>query len=247
MSTLIRLYPQAWRDRYESEFLGILEARPPSRRDRLDIVRGALDARLHPEIPGRPKTPGRSRQTAGWAAATSVLAGVTYLAWVGLAMRDFRGWDQGEPESVGAMIVLSGVASLLLAVTHVLLALAGQSSMRQFGNVGASVAAVSFTLTAFGAGTTLLLAVAGSVLLAAAMAGRTIPIWLSALWIVASVVLVVTMLDFVAGGGQDIGLVPFLTPFGLVWLLVGFAVAWTGVPPRPIAATGTASPDDGRK
>jgi hypothetical protein len=30
------------------EFRGILEARPPSGRDRLDIVRGAVDARLHP-------------------------------------------------------------------------------------------------------------------------------------------------------------------------------------------------------
>lgn len=49
MTRLVRLYPQAWRDRYEDEFLALLEERPPKPGDRLDIVRGALDARLHPQ------------------------------------------------------------------------------------------------------------------------------------------------------------------------------------------------------
>jgi hypothetical protein len=239
MTALIRLYPPAWRERYEAEFLGILEARPPSRRDRMDIVRGALDARLHPEIPGRPDAPGRSMQTAGWVAASSIAAGAVFLAWVGLIVRDFRGWDSGEPETSGAMLVLSGIASLLLAATHVLLAHAGQPSMRTFGNIGASVAAVSFLLTAVGGGTTLLFAIAGSVLLGLAMAGRTVPLWLSVVWIAASVVLVATMLGFVAGGGTAVGLMPFLAPFGLVWLLIGMMVARSGVPARPITTDGS--------
>src|SRR4029077_17181152 len=50
MSALIRLYPRAWRERYEDEFLALLEARPPTFGDRLDIVRAALDARLHPQV-----------------------------------------------------------------------------------------------------------------------------------------------------------------------------------------------------
>jgi hypothetical protein len=239
MTALMRLYPRAWRERYETEFIGILEARPPSGRDRLDIVRGAVDARLHPEVPGSPEIPGRSMQTAGWLAAASILAGVGYLAWVGLIVRDFRGWDSGEPETSGAMIALSGIASLLLALTHVLLALAGQPSMRTFGNVGASVAAVSFVLTAVGGGMTLLIAMAGSVILALALAGRTVPVWLSVVWIAASIVLVATMLGFVAGGGTAVGLMPFLAPFGLVWLLVGLIVARAGVPARPIETAGS--------
>ncbi len=238
MTALVRLYPRAWRERYEAEFLGILEARPPSSRDRFDIVRGALDARLHPEIPGQPDTPRRSMRAAGWAAASSILAGVVYLAWVGLIVRDFRGWGAGEPETSGAMMVLVGTASLLLAATHVLLALAGQPSMRTFGNVGASVAAVSFVLTALGGGTTLLFALAGSVSLALAMAGRTVAVWLSVVWILASVVLVAAMLGFVAGGGTAVGHMPFLAPFGLVWLLVGLTVARSGVPTRPIETAG---------
>ena len=50
MSALIRLYPAAWRNRYEEEFLALIEARPPSVGDRWDIVRGAFDARLHPHV-----------------------------------------------------------------------------------------------------------------------------------------------------------------------------------------------------
>jgi hypothetical protein len=237
MTALVRLYPRAWRERYEAEFLGILQARPPSRRDRLDIVRGALDARLHPEIPGRPDAPGHPTQTAGWVAVSSILAGVVFLAWVGLILRDFRGWDGGQPETSGAMFVLSGLAALLLAATHVLLAVAGQPSMRTFGNVGASVAAASFVLTAVGGGPSLLFAIAGSVILAVAMAGRTVPVWLSVLWIAASVVLVATMLGFVGGGGMAVGLLPWLAPFGLSWLLIGLTVARSGVPARPIATT----------
>jgi hypothetical protein len=48
MTRLIGLYPQTWRDRYEDEFLALLAERPPDPLDRLDIVRGAIDARLHP-------------------------------------------------------------------------------------------------------------------------------------------------------------------------------------------------------
>jgi hypothetical protein len=56
MSALIRLYPRGWRDRYEAEFVTLLEARPPTIGDRFDIVRSALDARLHPQV-RRPEAP----------------------------------------------------------------------------------------------------------------------------------------------------------------------------------------------
>jgi hypothetical protein len=48
---LLRLYPSAWRRRYEDEVRSILEEAPVGRRQRLDLVRGALDAWLHPERP----------------------------------------------------------------------------------------------------------------------------------------------------------------------------------------------------
>jgi hypothetical protein len=45
---LVRLYPKAWRSRYGDEMLALLEVAPLGWRDRLDLVRGALDAWLHP-------------------------------------------------------------------------------------------------------------------------------------------------------------------------------------------------------
>ncbi len=45
---LVRLYPAAWRERYEDEFLAVLEERPLSPFDAFDIALGALDARLRP-------------------------------------------------------------------------------------------------------------------------------------------------------------------------------------------------------
>ena len=50
MSGLIRLYPRDWRDRYEAEFLGLVSERRQSVAERLDIIRGALDAHLHPQV-----------------------------------------------------------------------------------------------------------------------------------------------------------------------------------------------------
>lgn len=50
MSALIRLYPAPWRARYGAEFEALLADRAPSLRDRLDIVLGALDARLAPQV-----------------------------------------------------------------------------------------------------------------------------------------------------------------------------------------------------
>lgn len=52
MKRLVGLYPADWQARYGPEFEAILQARPPGARDRVDIVRGAIDARLHPQVPG---------------------------------------------------------------------------------------------------------------------------------------------------------------------------------------------------
>ena len=48
---LLRLYPRAWRNRYEDEFAALLEQCPFSLSDLLDIFVGAIDARLHPHVP----------------------------------------------------------------------------------------------------------------------------------------------------------------------------------------------------
>jgi hypothetical protein len=47
----VALYPAAWRARYGEELEAVLGEAGLSLRDRLDLVRGALDAHLHPAVP----------------------------------------------------------------------------------------------------------------------------------------------------------------------------------------------------
>jgi len=47
---LVRLYPHAWRVRYEEEFLAMLEQRSASVWDLLDVALGVLDAWLRPQV-----------------------------------------------------------------------------------------------------------------------------------------------------------------------------------------------------
>lgn len=65
MRRLIGLYPRAWRERYAAEFEDLLDDRPATFRDQLDIAAGALDAWLHPQVAGHPVDPaaaGRHRR-----------------------------------------------------------------------------------------------------------------------------------------------------------------------------------------
>jgi hypothetical protein len=50
MRMLLRLYPKAWRDLYGDEFAAILAAQRLSPRLLLDILGGAVDARLQPQV-----------------------------------------------------------------------------------------------------------------------------------------------------------------------------------------------------
>lgn len=57
MTRLIDLYPRGWRDRYGDELADLIAGRPLTFSDRLDLVRGILDAHRHPEL-ADPAIPG---------------------------------------------------------------------------------------------------------------------------------------------------------------------------------------------
>jgi hypothetical protein len=83
VTRLVLLYPRDWRARYEDEFLALLADRPPDPLGRLDIVRGAIDARLHPQVNGSSHDPAESpappspwRSRAGWLA---MVGGVLWI------------------------------------------------------------------------------------------------------------------------------------------------------------------------
>jgi hypothetical protein len=88
MSRLVRLFQRDWRERYESEFLDVLEARPPGLADRIDIVRAALDAHLHPQVPRPDDIPQPAAEQAGDVLARRLGygavagAGLWVVAWI---------------------------------------------------------------------------------------------------------------------------------------------------------------------
>jgi hypothetical protein len=82
--TLLRLYPGRWRARYGEEMTALLETSPVGWHDRLDLVRGAIDAWLHPPTPSR--TPALAALVGGglWTMVSAgVLFGPTPPDWPG--------------------------------------------------------------------------------------------------------------------------------------------------------------------
>jgi len=82
MTRLVALYPRTWRDRYEDEFLALLSERPPDQVDRIDIVRGAVDARLHPQVQGSPAAPETPALGGPWPVRVGWLTLAGGVLWV---------------------------------------------------------------------------------------------------------------------------------------------------------------------
>jgi hypothetical protein len=123
MSRLVGLYPRAWRERYGAELADLLEQRPPSLLDRVDLVRGALDARIHPQlvVPASPEPVDDgviNARRAGWftlAGAAAWLAGLV-VALNGPLVHDewgtYRDGAGGLPLIILAMALLAvGIAA----------------------------------------------------------------------------------------------------------------------------------------
>ena len=80
MSGILRLYPRAWRDRYGDELVALLDERPVTLLDSIDLFRGAIDAHLHPQVTGADARPGKeipmSQRLLG------VVAAIGGIAWI---------------------------------------------------------------------------------------------------------------------------------------------------------------------
>jgi hypothetical protein len=104
--TLVRLYPSAWRARYGAEMLGLLDERPPTWRDSIDIIRGALDAHLHP--PTRSRLPAFAAIMAG--AAWTVVA---LAVWPSRSCRTGRGSADARPAPPGGRRPVASIGPAL--------------------------------------------------------------------------------------------------------------------------------------
>jgi len=78
MKRLVRLYPRAWRARYEEETVTLLDQQHASLKGSVDLVRGAVDAHRHPHfVTGRrPSMAARLRASAS----------AVFCAYVGFAL-----------------------------------------------------------------------------------------------------------------------------------------------------------------
>lgn len=111
ISTLIRLYPTAWRVRYGDEFAAVLEDRPLGPFDVADILLGALDAHLHLRGLGAASERGKgfsmSLRIGGYAA---IVGGIVWVAaFVAASTFQDNVW-------MGMLALALGSALLLLAL-----------------------------------------------------------------------------------------------------------------------------------
>lgn len=93
MRALLALYPRAWRRRYAAEFSAVLDAQPPSPALIFDIVLGAIDAHLDPQVAEDGEAPLRRRMkevVMDGLRSRSVLLGVGLLLPVALLVAAYR-------------------------------------------------------------------------------------------------------------------------------------------------------------
>ena len=239
MSVLVRLYPPAWRARYGLEFEALLAERPPSMRDRVDIVVGALDARLSPQV-GAPGAARRAPLPDRLSGAAAIAGGLTWCMSYLVA-----GLSRGTLDMSLPIVVALGLMLLSLPGSYVAryarpvaiggLALAG------------SVAVLLAQVLPWGPILLLpvvaILAVLGPGALALAAARALIPArdrWL---------LLFLTMpWPIIGGGAASVGFLPegvavplaitCVLPMGIAWIATGARLArgtarGPGVPPAP--------------
>jgi hypothetical protein len=225
MSALVRLYPAAWRARYGSEFETLLAERPPSARDLVDILLGAIDARVSPQVTTAPGTPAplSSRVSGG----SAILGGLLWCVVIALAAVNRSEGNYTLP--------------IFTAIGLMLFSLPGRYMRRYARSIvlGVSAAGLSFAILyaqILPWGLWLLLPIVfiagalgpGAFALAAARAGigsgaRWRLVALVMPWPVIGVVLTASGLASGLSGG--LVLATSLMPLGIAWMFTGARIA----------------------
>jgi hypothetical protein len=239
---LLRLYPEAWQERYGEELETLLAERPAGILTSLDLVRGAADAQLHPELAGGVRQP-FSHHLPG------VLAAAAGLLWTWFYVNAYLVWPGGE---WGSAI---GLAVLLMIVSvpgEYMAAYRGRIALVLAGIVVAVVIGQFLPWSLSGGRLNTLSGVAASVLIGAGMltlAAIRAGIGPKARWVLmlATVPLPVAIAIVILGGfgPNDPGGMPAMLtailPYGIVWTILGLRMAVRGSrtisddPPQPRA------------
>jgi hypothetical protein len=203
MRALLKLYPSTWRARYGDEMEALLEARRPDRRERLDLVRGALDAWVHPAKPSLAPILAALIGGGLWTVvATAVLVQPAPLDW---------------PGYLAEVLPLAAVAACCLLVAVLGCSLRAGEARSRAGGLATALVLVGY-LAWIGLLGASILGVVGSAALAAAQA-------------LAMIGTIAVGLILVRSGDEPIGFllvaapVAMLAPWTATWLAYG--AAWT--------------------
>jgi hypothetical protein len=200
---LLRLYPRWWRVRYGAEVGALLGSMPRRPGDRADLMRGALDAWLHPPIPSR--IPALSALVGGglWtAAAAAVIAQPVPPDWPGYLV-----------EVLGVALV--SAAFLLVAVVGI--------AIRGFDRAGRTMCVLAWL--AIAAFVTWMVALVGS--MTATVDGPTLAV-AQTLAMIATAAVAVALIRF---GDEWIGSLVLLAAVTMLvpwtWMWLAFGAVWT--------------------
>jgi hypothetical protein len=235
VSKLLRLYPRPWRDRYQEEFIDLMSERPPSLADRLDIIRGAIDARLHPQLRGPDRVPDRS----GFATLAGfglLVAAVIIMANGPVRYDDYGTYREGEG---GLAFVMLAAALLSVGLSRVVVRLPAGASVARISGWIAMIAGPAWSFMPWMMPLGVLFLV--SVMVVAAGAGRAHiwPAWLVAIIILlpaipAGLMAVLAILPWYTLRVAGVDALILLAPIGGLWLAVSFGLL-RGFP-RPVAS-----------
>jgi hypothetical protein len=147
MNRVLRLYPRPWRERYLDEVADLLADRPPTLRDQIDLLRGALDAWLHPQVTARASAHDEEPIVKPVAAAALALFGG--LLWAtGGVVQHVGPYDTitGYKDSSGVMIVIA--AALVTALAAVARTWATASPSRGMRRASVAMLLLMFLMAA---------------------------------------------------------------------------------------------------
>jgi hypothetical protein len=225
----MRLYPSTWRDRYEAEFLPVLQERPVGLRGSFDIVLGAVDAHLHPELVGA----GRQPLTHRIPGLLALAAGGLWVAWFlnAYSIGPDGEWGDGIGYAVVLMLVSIPGDYLVGFGRRIALGIGATIGLAMLSwglpwDVGDGL----LNLSAGAAG--YIVAGAGLVCLAAIRSGIGPRVrWLM---LAVTVLLPATAAIPILGGfgpsdrGGMLALLVAVVPFGLAWMLFGLRMTLRG-------------------
>jgi hypothetical protein len=225
VSDLLKLYPRPWRERYGEEFEALLADRPPTVRHRLDIVRGAIDARLHPELVNPDHVIDR------WWLAPFAGFGLLVVALLIVLVSPERFDDYGSyrDASAAALPWLGAVGLLLVGIARLAWLLPPAPGwLRVVASVGLSAGALwalapwtwILGMTLFGAATAVAIG---------AWRGRVLPGWLAAVLAVTAglpiaLFFAMAVLPWYAMREAGVSYVVFFVAVVLVWPLVALCL-----------------------